>query len=89
METLLEVHDETALPFAFHPTGIDIDGIEKSHYVGCVVTGVVATATIALLSRAVAVGVSVQRRKTMWDAEGLIRVPSVPLIVWTTLSQGT
>eukprot|EP01062_Namystynia_karyoxenos_P046833 TRINITY_DN3521_c0_g1_i2.p2 TRINITY_DN3521_c0_g1~~TRINITY_DN3521_c0_g1_i2.p2 ORF type:complete len:1011 (+),score=159.22 TRINITY_DN3521_c0_g1_i2:2873-5905(+) len=85
----VDAHEEDPeLALLFHPTGVRIPGSASPALAGCIVMNTAIIAGAALL--AFAASAALQRAKGLkwWEAQGMLRVPTGPVMVAVVLLQG-
>eukprot|EP01062_Namystynia_karyoxenos_P069429 TRINITY_DN6492_c0_g1_i1.p1 TRINITY_DN6492_c0_g1~~TRINITY_DN6492_c0_g1_i1.p1 ORF type:complete len:1015 (+),score=97.60 TRINITY_DN6492_c0_g1_i1:68-3046(+) len=77
------------LPWSLHPTQLAIEGFTRPMHAGCVVANLCIVAAAAGLHFLATVVVQRAMRKRRSEARGMLRFPTVPVLVLAVLSQGS
>eukprot|EP01062_Namystynia_karyoxenos_P010004 TRINITY_DN13548_c0_g2_i1.p1 TRINITY_DN13548_c0_g2~~TRINITY_DN13548_c0_g2_i1.p1 ORF type:complete len:1648 (+),score=271.41 TRINITY_DN13548_c0_g2_i1:71-4945(+) len=76
------------LPMIFHPTGVEVAGTEHPVLVGCIVANSAIIAAVTVLAYAASAGAARVLGREVWQVQGMLRVPTVPVLCAAVLSQG-
>eukprot|EP01062_Namystynia_karyoxenos_P069431 TRINITY_DN6492_c0_g1_i3.p1 TRINITY_DN6492_c0_g1~~TRINITY_DN6492_c0_g1_i3.p1 ORF type:complete len:991 (+),score=100.46 TRINITY_DN6492_c0_g1_i3:68-2974(+) len=76
-------------PWPLHPTQLAIEGFTRPMHAGCVVANLCIVAAAAGLHFLATVVVQRAMRKRRSEARGMLRFPTVPVLVLAVLSQGS
>eukprot|EP00662_Eupelagonemidae_sp_cell21_P022529 gene22529-13176_t len=97
----LALRGRSGLPALLHPTGLELPGagregrsgnlrgprIPGGHALVAANIGLVAGA--AALAAAASAAAAAAAGRARWEVEGLLRVPTVPVVAWLVLAQGS
>eukprot|EP01062_Namystynia_karyoxenos_P060831 TRINITY_DN5256_c0_g3_i1.p1 TRINITY_DN5256_c0_g3~~TRINITY_DN5256_c0_g3_i1.p1 ORF type:complete len:1344 (+),score=177.62 TRINITY_DN5256_c0_g3_i1:74-4105(+) len=76
------------LPFTLHPTQVSIPGFSLPMHAGCAILNLVIAAGAAALHALAALALQKATGKTRMAAQGMIRFPSGPVLLFAVLGQG-
>eukprot|EP01062_Namystynia_karyoxenos_P035636 TRINITY_DN26067_c0_g1_i1.p1 TRINITY_DN26067_c0_g1~~TRINITY_DN26067_c0_g1_i1.p1 ORF type:complete len:1486 (+),score=195.57 TRINITY_DN26067_c0_g1_i1:65-4459(+) len=76
------------LPFALHPTGLEIRGQPLPKHAGCVAMAIALFCGLTVFHLGAATALSQARHVAMEHAQGMLRAPTFSMILGIVLSQG-